>query len=245
VDYLRFTNELEGTALPEEREGIVRSILEGDVGVSDVIEDFLKDAHLPEEYEAGYNENSDYPGTKCLVNYFNIKDKNKLKQIEQFFCDIRCAELFRREERRMLCFQYLCEIHEHLFGDVYPSAGSIRTAVASKLTEFCHPDYIEKSANALFSKLAKAGYLARKDLERDDFLNEVAYFIGELEAIHPFSEGNGRAIRFFLDRLVLNAGYTISWADADPDRMLEGSIAAIDGDCQPLIDVLEEIIQER
>ena len=49
-------------------------------------------------------------------------------------------------------------------------------------------------------------------------------------------------IRFFFYELIREAGHDVEWSEADPDRMLEGSIAAIDGDYQPLVDVFEEIL---
>ena len=67
--------------------------------------------------------------------------------------------------------------------------------------------------------------------------------VGEAEALHPFRDGNGRAIRFYFNRLVQEAGYLLHWSKADPDRMLEASIAAIDGDYQALVDVLGEILE--
>ena len=69
--------------------------------------------------------------------------------------------------------------------------------------------------------------------------------MGEAEALHPFRDGNGRAIRFFFSRLVYEAGYKLRWADADADRMLEASIAAIDGDYQALVAELGEMIEVR
>ena len=66
--------------------------------------------------------------------------------------------------------------------------------------------------------------------------------IGAMEALHPFLDGNGRTTRYFFTGLARNAGYDIIWSATDPDRYLEGNIAAIDGDYQPLIDVLEEAV---
>lgn len=59
--------------------------------------------------------------------------------------------------------------------------------------------------------------------------------------IHPFVDGNGRVTRFFISHIASRAGYYISWGSADPDQLLEASIAAIDGDYQALVDLLEEI----
>ena len=117
----------------------------------------------------------------------------------------------------------------------------IRRSLSSKHTEFCQPEYIESQAGILFSKLRDDHYLSRID-DVDDFVNELAYYMGEMEALHPFMDGNGRATRFFFNSLALAAGYEIGWGSADPDHFLEANVAALDGDYQALIDVLEEIV---
>ena len=93
----------------------------------------------------------------------------------------------------------------------------------------------------IFDKLRSMKFLKGLD-DIDEFINELAYFMGEMEALHPFMDGNGRTTRYFFTDLARKAGYDIIWSATDPDRYLEGNIAAIDGDYQPLIDVLEEAV---
>ena len=76
----------------------------------------------------------------------------------------------------------------------------------------------------------------------DDFVNELAYYMGEVEALHPFLDGNGRSTRLFFDTIAHKAGYVIGWGSSDPDHFLEANVAALEGDYQALIDVLEEIV---
>lgn len=241
LDYIRFTMEMEGSSLEEDHERLLEDILNGEADACAVINNFIAENNLEVSYEGSEDENSNYPGTKCLVNYFNIKDKAELRRVEHFLVNARIAELFHAPLDMRLSYSYLLAIHERLFGDIYPSAGIIRASKESKSKDFCFPEYIEKNANELFGKLAEENYLQNID-DRDDFINELAFFMGETEALHPFKDGNGRTIRFFFYRLVREAGYEMEWSEADPDRMLEASIAAIDGDYQPLIDCLEEII---
>ena len=244
IDYLRFSMELEGSALSAEDEQVLSSVLEGEKGVGSVLEDFLKREKLDVCYEAGFDEMSTYPDSKCLVNYFNIRDKKRLRPIEHFLVNLRTAELFLNPIDGNPTFSMLKEIHSRLFGDIYPSAGMIRTVEASKRKDFCRPQFIEKYADELFSKLAADKYLMNVG-DREDLANDLAFYMGEAEALHPFRDGNGRAERLFFSRLVHEAGFRLRWADADPDRMLEASIAAIDGDYQALADVLEEILELR
>ena len=72
--------------------------------------------------------------------------------------------------------------------------------------------------------------------------NTGIHFVYIFVIFHPFMDGNGRATRFFFNSLALAAGYEIGWGSADPDHFLEANVAALDGDYQALIDVLEEIV---
>ncbi len=242
VDYIRFTMELEGAQLSVKDEETIRNVLDDEVTADEAAASFIRDNGLGGNYESGYDELENYPGTKCLVNYFNIRDKTVLRKAEHFFVNVRSAGLFAHPLKGAFTFTRLKEIHSILFGDLYPSAGHLRRSEASKRKDFCRPEYIEKYADDIFSKLSKDEYLKKAD-DIDDFVNDLAFYMGEAEALHPFRDGNGRAIRFFFNQLVWNAGYVLHWNKADPDRMLEASIAAIDGDYQALVDVLEEIIE--
>ena len=182
-----------------------------------------------------------YPDTRCLVNYYGIKDKPTLRRIDKRISSIRTAELLKEPLDMPFSFDQLKAIHSHLFGDLYPSSGMIRTSSSKKHREYCQPEYIEQSAERLFGNLRDSKYLRGID-DLDDFVNELAYYMGEVEALHPFVDGNGRTTRFFFNALSLKAGYVIGWGSADPDHFLEANVAALDGDYQALIDVLEEIV---
>ena len=241
-EYLRFTIEADGESLTEELEKTFTDILEGDLSADIAVSSYIRSEHLDAgAEESPADEMSRYPGTRCLVNYFGIKDKPMLRRVDKRISSLRTAELLRSPLKMPFSFDHLIAIHSHLFGDIYPSAGMIRRSLSSKHTEFCQPEYIESQAGILFSKLRDDHYLSRID-DVDDFVNELAYYMGEMEALHPFMDGNGRATRFFFNSLALAAGYEIGWGSADPDHFLEANVAALDGDYQALIDVLEEIV---
>ena len=96
VDYIRFTMELEGAGLSDSDEKILSDILTDECSAAEAVASFIRDNGLDVSYESGYDEMENYPGTKCLVNYFNIKDKSRLRQIEHFLVNVRTAELFCR-----------------------------------------------------------------------------------------------------------------------------------------------------
>ncbi len=242
LEYMRFTTEADGEEFTEELEQKFSDIMEGDLSADKAVADYIRSEGLDTSSDdPKLDDQSRYPGTRCLVNYFGIKDKPQLKRIDKHISSLRTAELLRSPLDMPFTFDHLKAIHFHLFGDIYPSAGQIRRRSSSKHTEYCEPEYIDAQAKRLFDELLASKYLRNFD-DSDDFINELAYYMGELEALHPFADGNGRASRLFFNSIALAAGYEIGWGSADPDNFLEASVAALDGDYQALIDVLEEIV---
>jgi len=44
-----------------------------------------------------------------------------------------------------------------------------------------------------------------RDLDREPFIARPAYYLGEVNAVHPFCEGNGRTQRAFFEQLARDA----------------------------------------
>ena len=242
LDYMKFTVEADGETLTPELEEKFKDILEGELKAEKAIADYIREEKLDSSlYSGEEDELSYYPDTRCLVNYFGIKDKPMLRRIDKRISSFRTAELLRKPLSMPFNFDNLVAIHSHLFGDIYPSAGMIRVSSTKKHREYCQCEYIIPSAERLFDNLRQSKYLMGIN-DVDDFVNDLAYYMGEVEAIHPFMDGNGRTTRLFFDTLAKNAGYIIGWGSSDPDRFLEANVAALDGDYQALIDVLEEIV---
>lgn len=84
-----------------------------------------------------------------------------------------------------------CAIHQRIFGDIYDWAGQLRTAAIAKGSWFCLPQYIESAVAGIFRALHGEGLL--RGLPRDAFIDRLTYYLGEVNAVHPFREGNGRA----------------------------------------------------
>ena len=240
IDYIKFNQEAEGFELSFVEEESLRRLLEGDALAADQIREIQEEEGLVVSHVLPKDIEGYYPRTKSLVNYFGIKERGRLREMEMKISNIRTAELLAEPAPKTFDFAYLKQIHRHLFGDIYPTGGQVRTGVAVKRTEFCRPEFIESSAEDIFSRLRNGQYL--KGMDREEFINDLAFFMGEVEALHPFRDGNGRTTRLFFYQLAMQAGYDIDWAMVDPDRLLEADISAIDGDYQLLIDVWEEVV---
>lgn len=244
IDYIKFNQESEGFELSSDDEADISDILCERKCADELIENFLTKNNLDNiEYKASSEDYLFYPGTRCLSNYFSIKNRDLLRKIVIYISSMRTAELLLHPIEGPYTLEHLQQIHEHLFGDIYPSAGMIRTKAAAKRTEFCKPAYIKIAAKEIFDKLSKEHYLRK--LDREQFIGDLAYYMGELEALHPFRTGNAPTSRLFFIWLVENANYFVEWSESDPDGFLEADICAIDGDYQPLIDVLEEVVYPK
>lgn len=67
----------------------------------------------------------------------------------------------------------------------------------------------------------------------------MAYYLGELNMIHPFREGNGRTQRIYIEQLCKNNGrFEIDFSEITKDEMLNASIQSAKSNNE----LLEEII---
>lgn len=121
-----------------------------------------------------------------------------------------------------LDFNYLKNIHKFIFGDIYEWAGMIRTVNISKGSSFCRCEFIEEQMESIMKKLKRENYL--KDLNIDILAQRLAFYIGEINAIHPFREGNGRTQRMFIGFLALKNGFFLDFSKISNEEMLEASV---------------------
>ena len=134
---------------------------------------------------------------------------------------------------------HLQEIHKRIFGDIYEWTGQIRTVAIAKGAMFCLPQYIDSSAAVIFGELHDEDCL--RGLRRDAFAGRLAHYLGEVNALHPFREGNGRAQRAFFGQLARDAGFTLAWQHLAPARNVEASAAIMRGDPEPMREMLDAL----
>lgn len=131
-------------------------------------------------------------------------------------------------------------IHRQLFKEIYDWAGELRIVEMQKgETSFARAQYLETSLQELFAQLRSENYLITTEF--DEFVAKLAHYYAELIVIHPFREGNGRAIRTFLAMLAGSIGWHIAWDEMDAQENINASIAAYHGDEEPLRNVLGKI----
>jgi cell filamentation protein len=137
---------------------------------------------------------------------------------------------------------HLCAIHRRILGDIYDWAGQLRTVAIAEGSWFCLPQYIESSAAETFRALRGENLL--RGLSRNAFIERLTYYLGEVNAIHPFREGNGRAQRAFFEQLAGEAGFILDWQRLDADRNIAASAAIMGGDPTLMRKMLDELVME-
>lgn len=93
----------------------------------------------------------------------------------------------------------LQQIHAYLFGDLYDFAGKIRTKTTAKgNTLFCLAEF--KTVEAML----------------ESSFDEIVDKYVEMNAAHPFMEGNGRSTRIWLDMIIKKRlKMCIDWSKID------------------------------
>ena len=66
--------------------------------------------------------------------------------------------------------------------------------------------------------------------------------MGELNAIHPFREGNGRTVRLYFQQLAKKAGYKLKFSNVTKDELLNADISAFNREYELLITVLGKVV---
>jgi cell filamentation protein len=185
-----------------------------------------------------------YAGTSCLRNRAGIRDPRELAQLEAEQTSILIAQLERTRLPGRYDLEHLRAFHRRIFGDIYEWAGELRSvAIAKDDSVFALPEHIEAYLAGMFDTLAGEDHL--RGLARHPFLDRITHYYAELNAAHPFREGNGRAQRAFLGQLARDAGYTFAWARLERERNIEAARASHRGDNAPLLELLDELLEPR
>lgn len=171
-------------------------------------------------YDYEYDKTYCYPSSNVLKNKLNIRNAVDLQEAERNITALRLLELKQAHPEGSLDFPYFRRLHYHIFQDIYDWAGKTRTVNISKGTQFCLFQYINEQANELFARLAKEDYLINIS---QPIAERLAFYLSELNAIHPFREGNGRTQRMFIEILAYRAGYEVDFSTVTANEMIEAS----------------------
>lgn len=240
LDFICFIQETEGYRVSDKAEHLARLVLDDDMSAEEAVSSVLDSYGLERQSNLIHTSDGCYPDTDIYINHFNLKDEELLDSVETEIVSIRMAEIIKMNKKWSFDFDHLKELHKMLFGDIYPFAGNVRFVSITKKTVFCMPQFIDSMALQIFTKLKGDNYLV--DQEHESFVDDLAYYMAEIHALHPFLDGNTRTMRLFFRQLANSAGWEFNFDDTDSSRFLEADIASLEGDYQSLISILLDAV---
>ncbi|WP_251212314.1 protein adenylyltransferase Fic [Adlercreutzia murintestinalis] len=147
-----------------------------------------------------------------LENKLGLTEQADLAREEERLSKTRAVELFERQMLELMepgTFDSLSSIHAHLFGDVYDFAGKIRT------------ENISKGSFRFAPVLFLEDYIAKIEAMPHSTYDEIIEKYVEMNAAHPFREGNGRSMRIWLDQMLkASLGVVVDWSAVDKEDYL-------------------------
>jgi cell filamentation protein len=185
-----------------------------------------------------------WPGSDFLRNKWDITDGDDLAALELSASRFRIDQLRERPVKGKFDLKHLQAIHRHIFQDVYEWAGELRDGALSRGGNlFAQPDHIVSSAAKAFQALAMERHL--KGLAHDEFASRLAHHFAEINAIHPFREGNGRALQTFLEQLATEAGYTLDFSKVKREQWNQAAKESFSGSPESMRVIFQRIIRPK
>lgn len=184
-----------------------------------------------------------YPGTEIFRNKLDIRDAAQLDRAARMFVDNRLHEGMPAETRPLTYAGFLA-IHRHLFQDVYDWAGQERTYTTGRgPSPFAPPEQITPWMQKQFAALKVEKNLV--GLKPREFADRAAHYVNEVNAVHPFIDGNGRTQRVWLRGLAHHAGYTLTLSPGDREAWNEASKVGFYRSNEPMAALIFESIQPK
>ena len=147
-----------------------------------------------------------------LENKLNITSLVELAKAEEKISKQKAKQLFDSgdiDKVEVGMFKGLAFIHTYLFGDIYDFAGIIRDVnIAKGNFRFAPLMYLKASLEHIDA------------MPQENFDQIIEKYV-EMNIAHPFSEGNGRATRIWLDLILKKElKQVIDWNVVDKDDYL-------------------------
>ena len=105
---------------------------------------------------------------------------------------------------------------------------------------FARAEFIESYATKVFRDLQRDNLLRGRERDKTLFVDRLTAHYTEINALHPFREGNGRATQAFLTQLSLEAGYTLRFNNIGREAWNRAAAASF-VDQGPMREVFDQI----
>jgi len=179
-----------------------------------------------------------YPGTTVLRNLAGLTDQAELDDFEFSMYLTRAEEPFPDGDLGYVHYRLM---HHHLFQDVYEWAGEPRTIRTGKGGNwFCYPEYLEQHMSRAFATPFIENL--QTTVKPADFARGAGHLLAEINAGHPFREGNGRTQLAYLKLLTSAAGFSFDDDALEPDRVMHAMIESFSGKLDGLEALIADLI---
>jgi cell filamentation protein len=179
------------------------------------------------------------PRTGLLRNLQDITDPEVLLFVESGVVIKRLQELYENPIK-IKGIDSLFAIHKHLFQDIYTWAGKKRIVEISKDRKQFFPTSHFDNAIRYIDNLVTEFKKIPKD-NKKNLAEKLAEILDNVNYLHPFREGNGRAQREFLRILALEKELTLNLNPPDNKSVYERYMK---GTIESDVNVLKELIIE-
>lgn len=182
------------------------------------------------------------PKTGILRNIADLTDRDDLLFFESVAVAKRIQELYEKPIK-IIGADSLLSIHRHLFQDVYFWAGKRRKVEISKTGKQFFPTTHFDNAFRFIDSLI-SDYKKTSKGDKQQVAEKLAEILDNINYLHPFREGNGRAQREFLRLLALEKGLILNLNPPDNkdvyDKYMQGTI---NSDVKILTKLILELIE--
>jgi cell filamentation protein len=179
-----------------------------------------------------------------LNNLAKIEDEKILLAFESLKVSNRIEELLENPIK-IKDSSSLLKIHHHLFQDIYDWAGKVRTVNISKNGKpFFNGERFDKAFQYLDTLISE--YRTLKKTNKNEIAKKLAEILDNVNYLHPFREGNGRAQREFLRLLALEKEITLNLNPPDKIGVYEKYMnGTVESNVKTLHDLIFEMIATK
>ncbi|XVS63773.1 Fic/DOC family protein [Actinosynnema sp. CA-299493] len=180
------------------------------------------------------------PASGVLRNNLGLTDPLECDFAETRLSTMRVEQLALSPLPGLYDLAHLRAFHRRIFGDFYPWAGEVRRVNIAKSALFAAWRQVEPYATGVFDDLKKERYL--RGLPREAFIDRFTHYFAEVNAVHPFREGNGRAQRAFFRQLAREAGWRVAVHTLDRVAFIDACEQSLTSSNDSLRDLFDTVL---
>lgn len=183
-----------------------------------------------------------YPESAVLINKLGITNPEAFELAERDIVGFNMLDIrFMNPVPGSFDLTHLKNIHKRLFEDIFSWAGETRTVNIGKTLPFTSWLFIDDYADDICTKLKREKYLM--ETPEAEYVGRIAHYFGEVNALHPFREGNGRTQKVFFEYLASVSGHRLFFKRISKQEMDHASEWSLAGNNDYLEVLFQRIIE--